>query len=580
MGTTLIDAGASGTMVSDAPLVLRGIRKSFGSNEVLKGVDLTLKQGELLTVLGGNGSGKSTLLRCAIRLIEPDAGSTTLLGQDLAGLGAKELRHARRDAAVVFQQIALVKRRSAFANVCIGALGRVGFLRSVRVAWLPAAVRERAAQALQRVGLLDKAWQRADTLSGGQAQRVAIARAYCQEASVILADEPVSALDPRAAKEVLALLADLAHADGLAVLTVLHQPDLALQYSDRIVGIKLGEVVFDKLPEEVSPAEIAGLYEDLPEGDDMDATVASMAAGSLIGEPGIGPPGGAASAGPGGHRVTPSTAASTTPAPVELPRRRRSARELIGWSVAGSLFLALIVYAWIDTQGSFTQFFHGMFGHNGMINFIVPKSVPPDSSQFWPGIKAAATTFACAILATTFAAILSILVLPFGARNLAPARWVYELTRFLVAIMRAIPELIVLVLLSFVFSFSPFAIVVALTFHGIGIKGKLYSEAVEEMDMTAVDALRVAGASRVQTFLHGVLPGVGGTLVALTLYRLDSDFRSAVTLGVVGGVGIGFLIDNSVQLFDYHAVFTYLIVMVISVLIVERISTLLRSRLQ
>ena len=547
MGITLIESGASGTLVPDAPLVLCGIRKSFGSNEVLKGVDLTLRQGELLTVLGGNGSGKSTLLRCAIRLIDPDGGTTTLLGRDLASLSARELRTARRDAAVVFQQIALVKRRSAFSNVCIGALGRLGWARSLRVAWLPAAVRERAAQALQRVGLLDKAWQRADTLSGGQAQRVAIARAYCQEASVILADEPVSALDPRAAKEVLALLADLAHTDGLAVLTVLHQPDLALHYSDRIVGIKAGEVAFDKRPADVSAAEIAGLYEGMPEGEAIDETTA-------------GPP--------------------THPAaPAELPRRQRSTYELVGWSVTAAIFGALLVYSWIDAQGSFTQFFHGMFGSRGLVPWIVPKSVPPDAGQFWPGIRAAATTFACAILATTFAGILSILVLPFGARNIAPARWVYELTRFVVAIMRAIPELIVLVLLSFVFSFSPFAIVVALTFHGVGIKGKLYSEAVEEMDMTAVDALHVAGASRFQTFLHGVLPGVGGTLVALTLYRLDSDFRSAVTLGVIGGVGIGFLIDNSVQLFDYHAVATYMIVMVISVLAVERVSTLLRARL-
>jgi phosphonate transport system ATP-binding protein len=425
VGTTLVDAGASGTQVPDAPLVLRGIRKSFGSNEVLKGVDLTLNRGELLTVLGGNGSGKSTLLRCAIRLIEPDAGSSTLLGRDLGDLRARELRQARRDAAVVFQQIALVKRRSAFANVCIGALGRVGFLRSLRVAWLPAAVRQRATQALQRVGLLDKAWQRADTLSGGQAQRVAIARAYCQEASVILADEPVSALDPRAAKEVLALLADLAHADGLAVLTVLHQPDLALQYSDRIVGIKLGEVVFDKRPDDVSPAEIARLYEDLPEGS------------------------------------------------------------MIGWGVALALFIALLDYSWIDTQGSFVQFFKGMFGSKGLVSWIVPKSVPPDGSQFWPAIRAAATTFACAILATTFSGLLSILLLPLTARNLAPARWIYELTRGVVAIFRAVPELIALGLLSFVFSFSPFAIVVALTFHGMGIKGKLYAEAVEEMDMTA-----------------------------------------------------------------------------------------------
>ena len=260
-----IEPGASRESDLDAPLVVEGIHKRFGQNEVLGGVDLTLRRGELLSVLGANGCGKSTLLRCAIRLLDPDAGSARLLGRDLAKLDGRELRIARRQAAVIFQQIALVKRRSAIDNVCAGALGRIPLVRSLTPRTFPTEVRDRAAMALQRVGMLDKAWQHAGTLSGGQAQRVAIARAYCQEASVILADEPVSALDPRAADEVLTLLADLAHADGLGVLAVLHQPDLAIKYSDRIVGMRLGEVMFDKPPGDVTPDEIAGLYQHLHE---------------------------------------------------------------------------------------------------------------------------------------------------------------------------------------------------------------------------------------------------------------------------------------------------------------------------
>lgn len=252
--------GESEAQASDSPLVVTGIRKRFGDNEVLKGVDLRLERGKLLTVLGANGCGKSTLLRCAIRLVEPDAGSSVLCGQDLAGLQGKALRAARREAAVVFQQIALVKRYSAFTNVCCGALGRIPLRQSLFASSFPADVRERATAGLGRVGMLDKAWQTAGTLSGGQAQRVAIARAYCQQAQVILADEPVSALDPRAAEGVLALLRDVAHRDGLAVLTVLHQPELALRYSDRIVGMKFGEVAFDRRPEELDPAEVDSLY--------------------------------------------------------------------------------------------------------------------------------------------------------------------------------------------------------------------------------------------------------------------------------------------------------------------------------
>lgn len=258
-------AEASRDRARDAPLVVEGIRKRFGANEALKGVSLSLGRGELLAVLGANGCGKSTLLRCAIRLIDPDAGSSKLLGRDLASLDGKQLRHARREAAVVFQQIALVKQATAFENVCYGALGRMPLIRSFISASFPQDVRDRAAVALQRVGMLDKAWQRAGTLSGGQAQRVAIARAYCQEATVILADEPVSALDPRAAEEVLALLADLAHSDGLAVLSVLHQPELALRHADRVIGMKLGEVDFDQPRGDVSAERVSGLYAHLHE---------------------------------------------------------------------------------------------------------------------------------------------------------------------------------------------------------------------------------------------------------------------------------------------------------------------------
>jgi phosphonate transport system ATP-binding protein len=244
--------------VLEAPLVVEGIRKRFGANAALKGVSVSLDRGELVAVLGANGCGKSTLLRCAIRLLDPDVGSSRLLGRDLASLRGRALREARRQAAVVFQ-------RSAFDNVCYGALGRTPLLRSFSAASFPEEVRERAAIALQRVGMLDKAWQRASTLSGGQAQRVAIARAYCQQASVILADEPVSALDPRAAEEVLALLKDLAHSDGLAVLAVLHQPELALRHADRVVGMRLGEVTFDRRTGDVSAGDVTALYTHLHE---------------------------------------------------------------------------------------------------------------------------------------------------------------------------------------------------------------------------------------------------------------------------------------------------------------------------
>lgn len=243
-----------------------------------------------------------------------------------------------------------------------------------------------------------------------------------------------------------------------------------------------------------------------------------------------------------------------------------------------TFLIALLVYSWEDVQGSVSALVHGLFNKEGLFRSVLPSAVPPAGDQLWPGIKAAATTFAIAILSIFFGLIFSVAMLPLAARNITPSRPIYELARLVQAILRAIPELIMLLMFNVVLGFSPFASVLALTLHGIGVKGKLFAEAVEEMDMTAVDALRVAGAGRIQVFLHAVLPGVRSTLIGLTLYRLDANFRSAVTLGAVGGGGIGFLIDNQLSVFQFKDVTTYLIVLVVVVLAVERLSTVLRAR--
>ena len=227
---------------------------------MLKGIDLAIHPGQLTVVLGANGSGKSTLLRCAVRLIEPDSGEIILCDANLRTADGQELRQIRRKAAMVFQQVLLVRRRTALENVAYGGLGELALHRSLSTKLFPAELRQRALESLIRVGLGQYAGQRASTLSGGQAQRVAVARALCQRAQVLLADEPVASLDPRAAESVLALLADVAHTDGLGVLAVLHQPDLARRYADRLVGFLDGQVRFDRKPVDVTDEEIDQLY--------------------------------------------------------------------------------------------------------------------------------------------------------------------------------------------------------------------------------------------------------------------------------------------------------------------------------
>jgi phosphonate transport system ATP-binding protein len=226
---------------------------------VLRGVSLAVRRGEFAVILGANGSGKSTLLRCIVRLLTPTSGTIDVDGNDLARLQGRSLQRARRSVAIVSQHANLVKRSSVLANVVAGTLGRHDDLHTC----LGAVPRDEVAAAfrhLQTVGLTQHAGQRASTLSGGQAQRVAIARALAQMPHVLLADEPVASLDPEAAEHVLALLRTLAREQAIAILAVLHQPEMTLRYADRIIGLRGGAIAFD-LPAADVPLElISALY--------------------------------------------------------------------------------------------------------------------------------------------------------------------------------------------------------------------------------------------------------------------------------------------------------------------------------
>lgn len=250
-------------------LSVRGMTKAFSGRKVLEGIDVDIHGGELVAFLGANGSGKSTTLRCVMGLVEPDAGEVHLAGHALHTLKGHALAQARQQAAMVFQKIHLVPRRTVLDNVCAGALGRIPTHRSLLPVTMPREVKEEAMGCLERVGLADRAHDRAGSLSGGQQQRVAVARALCQRARVLLADEPVSALDPRAAEQVMALLQSLAHDEGLAVAAVLHQPDLAQRYADRAIGLVQGRMLFNRPGAHLDAADLDLLY--LPDRAPVDA---------------------------------------------------------------------------------------------------------------------------------------------------------------------------------------------------------------------------------------------------------------------------------------------------------------------
>jgi phosphonate transport system ATP-binding protein len=245
---------------TDRSLVIRNLCKEYRAGApVLKDVSLTIEGRGMTAIIGPSGTGKSTLVRCINRLVDPTAGEILFMGQDLARLSGRALRLARRRIGMVFQEYNLVERLSVIENVLTGRLGYVPVWRAF-MRRFPAADVDRAFRLLDAVGLGEFATQRADQLSGGQRQRVGIARALMQEPDLVLADEPTSSLDPKTSVEIMELIARRAGERDIPVIVNIHNVDLARRFADRIVGMSMGEVVFDGPPRALEDSHLLTIY--------------------------------------------------------------------------------------------------------------------------------------------------------------------------------------------------------------------------------------------------------------------------------------------------------------------------------
>jgi len=226
---------------------------------ILDGIDLAVRPGEFLVILGRSGAGKTTLLRALNRLVEPTAGTVRVAGRAVTGAGPAELREARRRMGMIFQQFNLVRRVSVIDNVLAG---RLGYVRPVPSLFgrFPRADRELALDCLGQVGLAAMADRRADSLSGGEQQRVAIARALAQEPAVVLADEPTASLDPALTGSIMDILRRINVERGLTLVVSQHQLETARAYATRIVGLRRGRVCFDGAPSDVTRGVADAIY--------------------------------------------------------------------------------------------------------------------------------------------------------------------------------------------------------------------------------------------------------------------------------------------------------------------------------
>ncbi len=225
--------------------------------QALNDVSFDVKDGEFMVVVGLSGSGKSTLLRCINRLIEPTAGKIYWNEIEVTALKGSDLRAYRRTIGMIFQQFNLVRRSKVLTNVLSGRLGYANPWLSLLGIWKPED-HQRAINALTRVGIAEKADQRADALSGGQQQRVGIARALMQEPRLVLADEPVASLDPVLAHSILQYLEQLNKVDKMTVICSLHFLDLVHRYGTRVIGLKDGYKVFEGLPKQIDRQTMFG----------------------------------------------------------------------------------------------------------------------------------------------------------------------------------------------------------------------------------------------------------------------------------------------------------------------------------
>ena len=250
-------------------LKLENLTKRYNTGDLaLQGIDLSIPNGQVLALIGPSGAGKSTLIRCINRLVEPTNGSAILNEVNLTKLSSRALRKSRRKMGMIFQEYALVERLTVMENVLSGRLGYVGFWKSFLRRFPKKDINE-AFRLLDRVGLLEMADKRADELSGGQRERVVICRALIQDPDLLLVDEPTASLDPKTSRQIMRLINELCQERGLTAIINIHDVLLAQMFSQRIVGLALGNIVYDGSPEGLTPEVLTKIYGE----EDWSATI-------------------------------------------------------------------------------------------------------------------------------------------------------------------------------------------------------------------------------------------------------------------------------------------------------------------
>lgn len=488
------------SQVRQAVLTINGGAYRYADGTLaLRNVDLCVHRGEHVAILGPSGGGKTTLLGLISGRLRLCAGSMSRQGK----------------VATVHQDLRLVGPSSVLTNVLHGALPRRTWLG------FTAADKAKAYALLERVGLTDKAGVAVRQLSGGQKQRVAVARALMSDPDILLADEPVAALDARTAHEVMGLIDRLRLSRGLTLVTVLHDRELAEEFADRVIELDAGWLG-DRPDPGTQPHEPPSVQ---PAGDQLKPWpkwgwwvlglgLVAAYAGSIA-----------------GFEVTPRQTENLLPNMAE--------------------------FAW------------------RLVPSMAQLAGAPWRQFGWALLE----TLRMALVGTTLAALLSLPMSALAARNIAPA-WLRFPARVLLNVLRAVPSIVWALLMVAALGLGPVAGVVALTVYSMGYLTKFFYEAFESADAATLGALQELGANRWQRLIHGVFPSARATLAGSTIFMLEYNVRAASVLGLVGAGGLGYELKLHLDYGNLHNVGIALGILVTVTILLDAVSSKLRERIR